>query len=211
MTSTTNNLHLPENMQIKDRKKRGRPRISEGGADVRSDSIQVHESAEEDRGNEIENVVVRNRDIPLLADVFPIMQEIRALEQRRLWQRERMTSLSQRLTGMPGRSGTPKGLDDAFAQLSEIDEEHERRCRDYVRQMKSAQRILNGIKSESMRAFVLMRYVMNLSNREIMRELCMTEWRFNQSRRSIENAENMACVIWRERFITGDVKQTLNT
>lgn len=146
-------------------------------------------------------VVIRNRDIPLLADVLYIMQEVRLIEQRRDWQRDRMLNITQHITGMPGGGGNPKGLDDAFALLSELDEAHEQRCKDYVRQMKTAQKILNGIESRSMRAFVTMKYVMNVSDSEIRQELNMTRTGFNRARRCVESADCMAAVKWRERYI----------
>lgn len=150
---------------------------------------------------EIRPVVIRNRDILLLADVLSIMQEICQIEQWRDWQRDRMLNITQHLTGMPGGGGTPKGLDEAFALLSELDEEHEQRCKDYVRQLKAAQKILNGIESRSMRAFVTMKYVMDVPDAQIREELNMTRTGFNRARRCVESAECMAMVKWHERYI----------
>ena len=56
-------------------------------------------------------VKIRNRDIPLLADIFTIMQDIRQIEERREWQKGRMFNITQHLTGMPGGGGMPKVLD----------------------------------------------------------------------------------------------------
>lgn len=156
---------------------------------------------------EIKPVVVHNRDIPLLADVLPIMQEICQIEQRRDWQRDRMVNITQHLSGMPGGGGVPKGLDEAFALLSELDEEHEQRCKDYVRQLKAAQKILNGIESRSMRTFVIMKYVMNVRDADIRQELNMTRTGFNRARRCVESADCMAAVKWRERYILENVKK----
>ena len=64
-----------------------------------------------------EPVKIRNKDIPLLADIFTIMQDIRQIEERREWQKGRMFNITQHLTGMPGGGGMPKGLDEAFAQI----------------------------------------------------------------------------------------------
>ena len=164
-----------------------------------SDSVQITGGGAVEK--EVKPVVVRNRDIPLLSDVFYIMQEVRLIEQRRDWQRDRMVNITQHLTGMPGGGGMPKGLDEAFALLSELDEEHEQRCKDYVRQLKAAQKILNGIESRSMRAFVTMKYVMNVPDTEIRRELNMTRTGFNRARRCVESAECMATVKWREKYI----------
>ena len=166
---------------------------------MRSSNLNIQADGGVER--EIKPVVIRNRDIPLLADVLCIMQEICHIEQRRDWQHDRMLSITQHLSGMPGGGGNPKGLDEAFALLSELDEEHEQRCKDYVRQLKTAQKILNGIESRSMRAFVVMKYVMDVSDSEIRQELNMTRTGFNRARRSIESAECMAAVKWRERYI----------
>jgi len=143
---------------------------------------------------------IRNRDILLLADIFYIMQDICQLEQRREWQQGRLYNISQHLTGMPG-SGSPKGLDDAFAILSEIDEEHNQRIKEYARQLRKAQKIINSIESRSMRTFVTMKYVMNCPDTEIRKELNMTRRGFDRARASIENAKSMASVKWQERYI----------
>ncbi len=164
---------------------------------MKGNKAHIRQGGNNDNGKAI---VVRNRDIPLLADILYIMQEVCAIEQRRDWQKERMYNITQHLTGMPGRSGGAAGLDEAFALLSEIDEEHEEKCKEYVQQLKAAQLILNGIKSRSMRSFVAMRYVMNIPDVEIQRELNMSKWAFNKARQSVEQADNMASVVWHERF-----------
>lgn len=165
-------------------------------SDVR---IQRAEGAED-----VRPVVVRNRDIPVLANVLSVMQMVCQIERRRDWQRDRMLNITQHLTGMPGSRGAPKGFDEAFALLSELDEEHEQQCLDYVRQLRAAQKILNGIESVSMRTFVVMKYVMDVSDAEIRRELNMTRTGFNRARRCIESAERMADVVWRERYIVSE-------
>ena len=55
-------------------------------------------------------VVIRNRDIPVLADVLAIMQDVRMTEEQKAWQRDRLTNITPHLTGMPGGGGLPKGL-----------------------------------------------------------------------------------------------------
>ena len=145
-------------------------------------------------------IVVRNRDIPILADVLPIMQEIKLIEQRRNWQRDRMENITQHISGTPGGGGVPKGLDEAFALLSELDEEHERSCKEYVRRIKAAQDALNGIKTESMRTFVIMKYIMNVPDIEIRRELNMSRTDFSRARHCVESAERMSEVKWQDRY-----------
>ena len=155
----------------------------------------------------VDGVAVNNADIPLLADVFSIMQEINQIEKRREWQQDRMFNITQHLTGMPHSGGSPKGFDDTIALLSELEEEHEQRCKDYVRQLKEAQRILNSIESRSMRTFVMMKYIMNSPDVEIRKELNMTRRGFERARNCVESAPCMAAVKWRERYIVTEKNQ----
>ena len=145
--------------------------------------------------------VIRNRDIPLLADILPTMQLVNQTERRLDWQHDRMLSINQHINGMPGGGRLPKGLEAAFAMLEEVGAAHEERVKDYIRELREAERILNGIESRTMRTFVTMKYVMDVPDAEIRRELNMTEWGFNRARRAIEDAENMASVVWRARYI----------
>ena len=146
-------------------------------------------------------VKIQNKDIPLLADVFCIMQDIKQIEQRREWQQDRMFNITQHLTGMPGGGGSPRGLDEAFAILSEIDDEHKQRCKEYARQLRKAQKILNSIESRSMRTFVTMKYVMDAPDTEIRQALNMTRRGLERAKRSVETASCMAAVKWQERYI----------
>ena len=156
-----------------------------------------------ERTNEIKRTVVNNRDIPILADVLPAMQAVRQIERRRQWQRDRMTAITTHLTGMPNGKGGEKGLDGALALLSELDQEHEARCVEYVRYIRAAQKVLNRIESVSMRVFVVMKYMLDMKDTEIMREMNMTRAGLRQARLCVEKARNMASVRWRERYILG--------
>lgn len=146
-------------------------------------------------------VVIHNRDIPTLADVLSVMQAVCQIERRRDWQRDRMTHITQSITGMPSGSGGARGLDEAFSAMDELDREQQAECRDYVRQLRRAQKIINGIESQSMRTFVVMKYVMGCSDAEIRGELNMTRRGFDRARRSVENARSMGAVRWQERYI----------
>ena len=145
--------------------------------------------------------VVRNKDIPLLADVLCIMQDISMNERQQQWQRERMTNITPHLTGMPGGGGLPKGYEEAFAALSELEENQKKNCREYTRLLGEAQKIINRIKSRSMRTFVLMKYVFGISDIDIRRELNMTRRWFDKARKCIEDAPNMASVRWDEKYV----------
>lgn len=156
-----------------------------------------------DSEREAKSTEVRNRDIPMLAGIIATMQEVRRLEERREWERERMYSISQHLTGMPG-GGAPKGLDAAFSAMSETEERHKRKCMEYARQMREAEKMINSMESRTMRAFVTLKYLLDAPDAEIRRELNMTRTGFARARRAVENAKCMADVRWRERYILTD-------
>ena len=144
---------------------------------------------------------IRNRDIPLLTDVLYVMQEVRMAEERRAWQRERLTNITPHLTGMPGGGGMPKGMEEAFAAISELEEIQANELAEYAATLKKAQKILNGIESQGMRTFVQMKYVFNAPDAEIRRELNMTRRGFDCARKCVEDAPNMAAVRWQEKYI----------
>lgn len=165
---------------------------------MRDDLIPARQgkSGDEERG-----VEVRNRDIPILRDVLPTMQLVSETEQRLDWQHDRMLSITRHISGMPGGGGLPKSLADAFAELEEVGESHEEHVRQYLHELREAERILNGIESRTMRAFVVMKYVMDVPDVKVRNELNMTKWAFDKARKRIEQADNMADVIWHERFV----------
>ncbi len=140
---------------------------------------------------------VRNADIALLENVFAIMQEIRAIEERRAWQKERMTNISQHLS-FTGGGGEPRGLDSAYAALSDIEEEHHEKVRQYKRALKRAEGIINGIESLKMRTMVMMLYVEELPAKEVRERLNMSRRRFHAAVEAIEQAENMRSVRWHD-------------
>ena len=167
---------------------------------MRSNNVGVQSKAE---GEERKTVVIRNRDIPLLANVLPIMQMISKTEEMRRWQEERMTSITTHLSGMPGGRGVAGGFEETLALLSEIDESRKQLCAEYAETLTEAEAILNGIESVSMRAFVTMKYVMDVPDIQIRRELGMSLKRFYGAKRCIEDAEDMASVKWNEKYICG--------
>lgn len=144
--------------------------------------------------------VVCNRDIPLLQEVLPVMQLVERTEELREWQRGRAVKITANLTGMP-RGGDALGLDGVLAALDELDRNQADECREYACRLRAAQRILNSIESLTMRAFVMMKYVMGVQDGEIRKELNMTRWGFERARQSVEDAPDMASVKWKERYI----------
>lgn len=145
---------------------------------------------------------MKNRDIPKLADLLPTMQLVNATERRLDWQHDRINSMQQHITGMPGGSALPAGLEDVFAKLCEAGEAHEKGLRQYLADLRETERILNGIKSRELRAFVVMKYVFDATDAEIRRELNMSEYRMGKARQAVEEAENMKAVIWKDRYST---------
>jgi hypothetical protein len=154
----------------------------------------------EHRETEEATATIRNRDIPILAEVLSIMQLVNKTEEMRDWQRDRAVHITANLSGMP-RGGGMTGLDEAVAALDELDRQQAQECREYAQHLRRAQRILNGIESRTMRAFVMMKYVMDMRDADIRRELNMTRWGFDRARRSVEDAPDMAAVKWQERYI----------
>lgn len=156
---------------------------------------------EEIRNQEPKQVTVKNKDIPILANIISVMNLINATEQRRDWQHDRLFNITQHLSGMPHGNSGPTGLDSIFSAISELESEHEAECNQYIHEMRQAQRILNRIESRTMRAFVTMKYVMDIPDTEIMQELNLTKHGFYRARNCIEQAKDMESVVWRERFI----------
>lgn len=144
---------------------------------------------------------IKNADIQILTQIHSIMTQVTYIERQRLWEQERMGYISQHLSGMPGGGAMPRGLDEAFARLAEIDDEHAKRCKVYVRQLKKAQKILNSIENINMRTYVMMRYIFRASDTEIRKELNMTRRGIERARKCIEEAPDMGAVKWHDRYI----------
>lgn len=140
--------------------------------------------------------IVKNRDIPLLARVLYVMQDVCSLEKRCEWQRDRLFSITQHITGMPSVKGVPSGFDAAFAAIDGINEEHREQIAAYTRELKAAEKIINSIPSRTMRTFVVMMYVDGLPQEKVREELNLTEWGFRRARDSSWEAAvhyNIAC------------------
>ena len=148
---------------------------------------------------ETEQRAVANADIIALSEVWYLMQDIVSLEKRREWQRERMSSMAQHLSGMPG-GGAPAGLDTAFAEVSELEERHRMMVERYCKMLSRAEAIINGIENTSMQTFVRMMYLDNVPAREVRMRLNMTRRTFERARKAVEQAPNMASVKWRDHF-----------
>lgn len=148
----------------------------------------------------VKPVKIANRDILPLRELLGVMQNVRQAEKMQMWQRVRMQKITASLSDMPGGGGN-KGLDDAISTLDELNREQISMCRQYIRSMRRAQRILDGIPNGTMRAFVVMKYVMGISDSEIRRELCMTRRGFDRAVHAVQDAPDMASVKWQERYL----------
>lgn len=144
---------------------------------------------------------IKNRDILLLSRVLCTMRDISSLERRRVWQRERLFSVTQNITGMPGGEGPAKGFDEIYAAIDGLNEEQQTKLLAYTRELGEAERIINGIQSRSMRTFVMMMYVDAIPPDKVREELNMTEWGFRKARDSVERAPDMQSVVWQERYV----------
>lgn len=144
---------------------------------------------------------IKNRDILRLSNVMYAMQDVVSLEQRRAWQHDRMFSLTQNLSGMPGGKGKASGFDSLYAAVAKLDEEQRLQISAYMEELREAEKIINGIHSRTMRTFVLMMYVDCLPPETVREELNMTDWGFRKARESVENAPDMQQVAWQEKYI----------
>ena len=147
-----------------------------------------------------EPVPIRNRDIPLLSRVLYTMQDVCATEQKRMWLQDRLWNITQKLTGMPGGSGFPQGLDAPLADISDMEEQYRAELPGFCAELKEAEEILNAIPVSEMRTFVTMKYVIGMTRKEIMVRLNMRRWQYDRLCENIEQAQDMAHVVWPERY-----------
>lgn len=147
--------------------------------------------------------IIKNKDILLLSHVLYTMQEVSSLERRRAWQQDRMYSVTQNLSGMPSGKGPAKGFDSVYAAMDSLNEDQREKLLAYTKELERAEKIINGIQSQTMRTFVLLMYVDGLSPDKVREELNMTEWGFRKARDCIEKAPDMESVIWQERYVLG--------
>ncbi len=145
--------------------------------------------------------IVKNKDIPLLSRILCTMQDVVNTEDKMLWQQDRLNNITQSLSGMPSGKGMPSGFDATLAELEDLRDESKEQLQGYMRELKTAERIINSIASDAMRTFVVMYYVNNVPAAVIRRELNMTEFAFGRARDAIERAEDMSRVKWHDRFM----------
>lgn len=155
------------------------------------------------RGMEERMADVRNRDIPLLTEVRYIMQDVRCSEEQRRWLQDRLFNITMRITGMPGGHGDAKGYEENFADISEMEEKYQGEVSGWMKELRAAQDIVNGIPDLRMRVFVKMRYLLGDGRKRIMEELGLKRWQYDRIVRVIEQARGMGEVRWEECGIEG--------
>ena len=141
---------------------------------------------------------LNNRDLDPLLKIFYTMENIRSLQRRSEFHEEQMYRITQILTGMPGGGGMHATFDGILGELEELNGMYGDEIAGYVRELKAAERILNGILDERLKTFVRMFYVDGIGQSEVKRELELTEKRFQDVRKAVETADRMAEVRWPE-------------
>lgn len=153
-------------------------------------------------GSAKKSVEVRNSDIPLLADLTRIKEEIVQTEKDIEWARERMRHIrSPTNNGSGGGRGVPRGLDEGFAAIADLEDEYNRKLKTYKRLQKRTDRIIDDIESRSMRTFVRMKYVSFDPDKTIMKSLNMSRRGLDRAKKAVEKASCMKAVKWQERYI----------
>ena len=139
---------------------------------------------------------IRNADIEAISRVIYLMQDIKILEERRDWTRDRLHRLTRGLSGMPRGGGGPQGMDDTFAKLSEMDDRHLAMMQRFTQELTHAEWRINTIPDPRMRTFVTMVYMLHAGKNQVMRELNLTEWDYRTAKEAVERAESMEKVPW---------------
>lgn len=142
---------------------------------------------------------IKNKEILLIQEVRYLKMDIISLEDRLHWERERMKNISQNLSMAVG--GGPKmGMDDAYAEISEMEKKHETLIKRYCRAVQKAEQIIAGIQSHQLRTLVEMLYLDDLPVNVVQSTLRMNRWTFDNARKMVEEAENMESVRWHDQY-----------
>ena len=140
--------------------------------------------------------VIYNRDIRELEQILSTMQEIRRLEERKVWVGDRLINVTQHLSFTAGGGGK-HDFGDGYADLQEVEAEIDAKLSEYRKKLAAGEAILNGIATADMRTFVAMLYVEKFGKLRVMKELNMTRRAFENARKAIENAPDMAHATWK--------------
>lgn len=138
-------------------------------------------------------VLEMNLDIPKLTRVRYVMHDSEELEKQIAWQRERLYNISQRYSGMP-HGGAPKGMDDIFGEIEELEAEQRAKLREYTQVYREADRIISSIHDDELRLFATLAYIKQLPGATIRRIMHINEKKLRYMRECIEMAKCMALV-----------------
>lgn len=155
-----------------------------------------------ENGKEVE---VQNRDILVLQRIFYAMQDVCAMEERCQWVEDRLYKITQTLSSQPG-GGERKTFADNLASMEKSESAYKASLRRYQKELEEAEAILAGISNPNMRTFVTLVYVLMLSGEEVRKRLNMTEYAFKRARKAIESADNMASVVWVDKYVLAENK-----
>ena len=139
---------------------------------------------------------VRNRDLPLLTCVRYTMQDIRMLEEKRDWTRERLERVTSGLSGMPRGGGGPHGMEEGFEKLADLDRRHAKKLRQCEKELDTAERLINSVESRPLRTFISMVYLRGMTREDVSAELNLTEWEYRKMKERVEGAERLRDVKW---------------
>ena len=141
-----------------------------------------------------------NADIEKLKRVVYAMQDVCTTEERYEWEREHLFSItSPQISDMPRGNGIKKDIGDRIVRMEDKRDQYKAASKRYMDELTEAEEILNAIHNPNMRTFVVLVYVMGMPFEEVRKRLNMTEYTFKQAKTAIENADSMACAVWRGR------------
>lgn len=138
---------------------------------------------------------IKNRDVFFLARVSHAMEEIEHLENRRQWERDRRTNITQHLSWTHG-GGAKGGAEESMEAISELEEKHEEKVREYRKMVREAEAILMRVPDGKLRILVSMAYYEQAPEKEIRREFRVSHYLLTQAEALIEAAESMEKVDW---------------
>lgn len=142
---------------------------------------------------------VKNRDIIILSRATDQLAELDIIKEKRDMLNERRYSMSQAITGLPG-GHQKKGLDDLLSRVDELERELVEKQAELFGCILDAERILKGIQNHSMYAFVSLKYYYQDADAAIQRRLNIPRSQFERMCEVVENAPNMAAVVWPEKY-----------
>lgn len=140
---------------------------------------------------------IKNKDIPLLEEIMAIMIEAPLIEHKWQWNQDRKYHITQNVSQAPGAANNASKIESILASMDSLNAKHLKKMEEYTGKMEKAQGILNGIKEPTIRTFAVMKYIMGQSETQIRAQLALTEWRYKQLKKAVENAPCMCKVRWK--------------